>query len=1111
MTMPASAAPGASSPGVTLSSADSLEDWETGWGNVLSLNTDEYQEGSASIELTDGGNEVQFMLNLDPVDTGLSRDEAVLEFWYWVEDVSALGDGEGRVELTSSGGPDSDQYEWRMIDLIPNLNDGWNLVSLDLANAGVAGDPDLSAINFFRLFNFSPEPISVRIDDLRLRQQPEPQARLMPVSLGSHDVPIAEYDVRDFGAHPDDGVDDTHALQSAMNAAHANGGGTVFAPVGQFDIHGTLDVPAAVTLRGDWASPDEGGIGEGTVLAAYSGRGQGDGTAFLTTRSGSTIRDLSIWYPEQDDPTNVVAYPWTIQNADGRNDNGYYGPNLTNLTFVNSYRGVNVAVAARHFVRNVHGTFLDEGMAFDGIYDIGQVQHVHMGPRYWAEWPGGPASEDVAAHLRANAVGITAYKYDWFYFSTLSFDSYAAALRTARSEHGLANGQVWDLTITNGAVGLDLVEASPIGVVVTDATIHTPGGIGVHASSGLSDPQTISLAQTTFEAPQGQPVLLEGDGSVVVTESEFVSWDQHAVTAMAGTVQLTGNAFTAASPAVLLSDEVSSAAILGNEFATDADAVTDETADTADVQIDTGTWAPADLPSIPDLTDAAPPVDRYPDPGSDTVVLVTDHGARGNGAHDDTAAFQAALQDAGSAGGGTVYAPAGRYRITQPLQVPDGVELRGSWEGPHHYGNAPRGTVLVAYASEGQSSPALLDLADGAGVRGLSVFYPFQDHVDPIDYPVTISARGDDSWVVDVTLPNSRQGIEVTGQDVVVDYASGMGLDTFITHSGTGGYVANVLNSVGDWQDGEREYNSPPPDWWMQTPPSQATGLRMDGATAVTMVNNFSFGMADGLVLAGTSSDLLVLGHGVDNSERAIVATGSGSGLVLVNSELVAIDLSDDPGDKRYLDVSEDFTGSLQLHQTLAWAARGGSNLHGSGEVTVSQWISSEGAFDVTGGSLHLSASYLHDDAPQVRLGPDAAQALVIANVGNAQTFEVSGDDGDPHCAAWNVRKDHGDPGTGSLPQDGCSPDAPIDPEPIDPEPTDPEPIDPEPTDRDGDASEAEGSGAGPTQAGPPSTRDGESLPGALADSGASIAIAMLVVTLLVSVGLIVRRRVGER
>ena len=75
------------------------------------------------------------------------------------------------------------------------------------------------------------------------------------------------------------------------------------------------------------------------------------------------------------------------------------------------------------------------------------------------------------------------------------------------------------------------------------------------------------------------------------------------------------------------------------------------------------------------------------------VFDVADYGANPVGSpeevsssKDNTGAIQAALNAAKNAGGGVVYMKGGYYKVSGSLTIPTGVELRGTFEGPH-YGN----------------------------------------------------------------------------------------------------------------------------------------------------------------------------------------------------------------------------------------------------------------------------------------------------------------------------------------------------------------------------------------------------------------------------------------
>ncbi|MCU0875863.1 MAG: glycoside hydrolase family 55 protein, partial [Pirellulaceae bacterium] len=58
------------------------------------------------------------------------------------------------------------------------------------------------------------------------------------------------FDVTAFGAIANDGMDDTDAIQAALDAAGANGGGTVLIPRGRFEINDPIRIPRFVLLKG---------------------------------------------------------------------------------------------------------------------------------------------------------------------------------------------------------------------------------------------------------------------------------------------------------------------------------------------------------------------------------------------------------------------------------------------------------------------------------------------------------------------------------------------------------------------------------------------------------------------------------------------------------------------------------------------------------------------------------------------------------------------------------------------------------------------------------------------------------------------------------------------
>ena len=147
-------------------------------------------------------------------------------------------------------------------------------------------------------------------------------------------------------------------------------------------------------------------------------------------------------------------------------------------------------------------------------------------------------------------------------------------------------------------------------------------------------------------------------------------------------------------------------------------------------------------------------------PGLMSSVTALEYGAKGDGMSDDSKALQAAL-DAAATKGPICHVPPGLYRLDSPLVVPAGVTLCGASGGVPH-SEHPIGTVLLAYASRGQvDGEALITLKPNAVVRNLVIHYPEQTLPEVVAYPYSVRADGELCQVLDVTLTNPYQAIDV--------------------------------------------------------------------------------------------------------------------------------------------------------------------------------------------------------------------------------------------------------------------------------------------------------------------------------------------------------------
>ncbi|WP_214626509.1 S-layer homology domain-containing protein [Paenibacillus agaridevorans] len=820
-------------------------------------------------------------------------------------------------------------------------------------------------------------------------------AEVMDLTLDSEDLPIASLNVMAFGAKADGVTDDGPAFRTAMNKASKDGGAVVFVPAGRYKIEGTLNIPKGVTLRGDWQNPESSAAAAGTILQAYAGRGNENSASFITTDDNSVVRNLTIWYPEQDDIDNIQPFPWTIEGI------GVWGPNVYNVTLINSYKGIHAEKDRHsvHYLKNIYGTPLKLGIAIDNTWDIGREHNVNFAPRYWAEsgLAGSPSDSDILSYLQSNATAIVIERSDWEYMYNLYFEGYQTGILMKSDYAGPFNGQIWGLVIEKGITGIRADVVNDIGVMVSNSSIRTVGP-AVVTGNDFKNPQSLNFNTTIFASEDEQAIVQQdGTGVINVVHSTFESWgaSKSAIDLAKGTLIATGNRFMQDDQSIHLAPRVTSASISENEYA-NASPILNESF--GDIKLGAETTGKATIVPIP-LRDT-PAAKPQPKPTSDYVVNVKSEPfwATGDGETDDTEAFQDALDAAEAEGGGTVYVPAGRYLIEGHLVIPANTELRGVNDGPRHFGAAPKGTVLLATGSANDTNgDPFITLLDDAGVNGLSIFYPNQSYSNMTRYPATIEGAGQGAYAVFLTLPNSYTGIVFKQKDYYLKYGRITGLSKGIVIDGVseGGYLEDSQNTMGDWQDGAREDNAPPSDLWTVTPSfPQSTNIEINNSSNVILLGNFVFGFGHPLVISGNSSNIDAYGYGADNSGHVVRLTGSGSNINFYNLQAVSIGtgLFDNVAgrhlNKYYIYTSPTFTGELNIYNATAWATKAGNLFEGDGTVHIEQWTAREGGMKVAGGTLNLQSSFFHMFPAQVEVLA-GANATIKAN-GGSKEFVVN-------------------------------------------------------------------------------------------------------------------------
>jgi len=372
-------------------------------------------------------------------------------------------------------------------------------------------------------------------------------------------------------------------------------------------------------------------------------------------------------------------------------------------------------------------------------------------------------------------------------------------------------------------------------------------------------------------------------------------------------------------------------------------------------------------------------------------INVKNFGARGDGATDETAAFQRALDSVHTAGGGTVYAPSGRYLFRGVLNIPEGVTLRGSFSCvPSHTGTRDKGqpkpgddgTALLATAGRGsEDGTPFITLNSNSSIAGLVIYYPEQvTDAEPVAYPWTIAMRGKNPAAFDLELLNPYQGIDASRNE---------------RHN-----IRNICGQPlrrGIWVDAiydigriENVHFNP---WWIGHGPlyqwqtQNGEAFLFGRADWEYVFNTFCFGYRVGYKFVHTGTGECngnFLGIGADDCNRAVLVEQSAAfALLITNGEFTSFH-GDDPTMVEVLDTNR---GVVRFVNSAFWgpcnqiAKIAGQGTVGFSDCTFVQWKKDRAAIQASSGSVLIRGCEFRQDQPHISLGENVTRAVVSGNL----------------------------------------------------------------------------------------------------------------------------------
>jgi len=332
--------------------------------------------------------------------------------------------------------------------------------------------------------------------------------------------------------------DDTAAIQAALDAVGAAGGGVVYVPEGSYMVRTHLSVPAETALVGIGRAPAiYTEKAPGSTLLAVEGAGKADGTPFITLQGpNSTLQGLKVLYPEQVIADAPVPYPWTVRGGAGD------GAALIDVLLVNPYQAVDLATmgGSRHYIRGLYGQPLFKGIWVDKCTDIGRIHDVHFWP-FWSQ------DKRIFDFTEAHATSFIFQRADWEVVENIFSWGYHVGMELSASRDGATNGQMSDVDFDGVDIGILADATQKPGVSISNLAIANDGRGTVRAAiwgrssdQGAKQVRTLNGVEVTepttvvlyvrggsFWGELNRVVKWENTGLVSLSDSRLVPWELH--------------------------------------------------------------------------------------------------------------------------------------------------------------------------------------------------------------------------------------------------------------------------------------------------------------------------------------------------------------------------------------------------------------------------------------------------------------------------------------------------------------------------------------------------------------------------------------------------------
>ena len=320
-------------------------------------------------------------------------------------------------------------------------------------------------------------------------------------------IPVS---VKDYGAKGDGTTDDAPAIQAAVDALAATGGGVLeFGPR-------TYRIAGPVVVNGTTIIMQGAGFNEGPAagVGTWLTIDQTGFTPFTFTgpsARGSVVRDLAV----RQTHNAAVGPAWTPTNYDFvfRIQDCLGGVDFDNVMLCGINRGIWIDNSGRFNIQRLRGQVSTTGIEIDRSFDTGRIQHLHF-------WPFAQPAVDVVRWQQANQDALVLRRVDGVFMDDLFVFAARSGLRFRSSASGITQkfyiGSYYsDFTQYGLWVDSNNV-AGQIANITTQSELFDAGGAAYAGGNGIridGNNARIQIGNLRVDDAESNPIRVNGVGN----------------------------------------------------------------------------------------------------------------------------------------------------------------------------------------------------------------------------------------------------------------------------------------------------------------------------------------------------------------------------------------------------------------------------------------------------------------------------------------------------------------------------------------------------------------------------------------------------------------------